>query len=119
MTALFWYAIGAIYADLPPAVGEQAAATARALSLGDGSLAAAGLRGLTMSHSDWIHASGTRSGLRTRWRALFREVDVVLCPPIRPSPFRTSTRRNSPAFSTLMAPGCPISIRPCGPASPR
>ena len=56
-------------ADLPPAVGEQVAATARALSLGGGSLAAAGLRGLTMSHSDWIHASGTHSGLRTGWQA--------------------------------------------------
>ena len=63
-------------------MGEQVAATARALSLGDGSLAATGLRGLTMSHPDWIHASGTRSGLRTRWQALFREVNVVLCPPV-------------------------------------
>jgi amidase len=36
-------------ADLPAAVGEQVAATARALSLGDESLAAAGLRGLTTS----------------------------------------------------------------------
>ena len=80
-------------------MGEQVAATARALSLGDGSLAAAGLRGLTMSHPDWIHASGTRSGLQTRWQALFREVDVVGCARrCRPSPFRTTTRRNSPAF---------------------
>ena len=80
-------------------MGEQVAATARALSLGDGSLAAAGLRGLTMSHSDWIYASGTRSGLRTRWQALFREVDVVLCPPM---PTVAFPHDHSPQFARIL-----------------
>ena len=32
------------------------------------------------SHGDWVHKSRVRSGLRARWQALFRDVDVVLCP---------------------------------------
>jgi len=86
-------------ADLPAAVGEQVAATARALSLGDESLAAAGLRGLTMSHPDWIHASRIRSGLRARWQALFREVDVVLCPPM---PTVAFPHDHSPQFARIL-----------------
>jgi len=35
-----------------------------------------------ISHEDWIRASRTRTGLRARWLALFRDVDVVLCPPM-------------------------------------
>jgi len=86
-------------ADLPAAVGEQVAATARALSLGDESLAAAGLRGLTMSHPDWMHASRIRSGLRARWQALFRKVDVVLCPPM---PTVAFPHDHSPQFARIL-----------------
>ena len=86
-------------ADLPPAVGEQVAATARALSLGDDSLAAASVRGLTMSHPDWIQASRIRSGLRARWQALFREVDVVLCPPM---PTVAFPHDHSPLFARVL-----------------
>ena len=86
-------------ADLPPAVQDQVAATARALSLGDGSLAAAGLRGLTMSHPDWIHASRIRNGLQARWQALFREVDIVLCPPMPTVAFRHD---HSPQFARIL-----------------
>ena len=86
-------------ADLPPAVGEQVAATARALSLGDDSLAAAGLRGLTISHPDWIDASRIRSDLRARWQALFREVDVVLCPPM---PTVAFPHDHSPLFARVL-----------------
>ena len=85
--------------DLPAAVSEQVAATVRALSLGDDSLAAAGLRGLTMSHPDWIHASRIRSGLRARWQALFREVDVVLCPPM---PTVAFPHDHSPLFARIL-----------------
>jgi amidase len=86
-------------ADLPPTAGEQVAATARALSLGDDSLAAAGLRGLTMSHPDWIRASRIRSGLRARWLALFREVDVMLCPPM---PTVAFPHDHSPQFARVL-----------------
>jgi amidase len=69
-------------ADLPPKVRERVEAAANALSSDDQSLAAFGLRGLTISHPEWIRKSRMRSGLRGRWLALFDDVDVVLCPPM-------------------------------------
>jgi amidase len=69
-------------ADLPPEARDRVEAAAKALSLDDQSLAASGLRGLTMSHAEWIGRSRIRGGLRLRWLALFQEVDVVLCPPM-------------------------------------
>ena len=35
-----------------------------------------------MSHAAWIKTSRVRYGLRAGWQALFRDVDVVLCPPM-------------------------------------
>jgi amidase len=72
-------------ADLAPEVRAQREAALKALSPDDQSLAASGLRGLTMSHPDWVHKSRIRGGLRARWLALFKEVDIVLCPPM-PTP---------------------------------
>jgi amidase len=69
-------------ADLPPEVRERVEAAAKALPSDDQSLSAWGLRGLTISHPEWIHKSRVRAGLRARWQALFQEVDVVLCPPM-------------------------------------
>jgi amidase len=45
---------------------ERVAAAVRSLSSDDQSFAAARLRGLVMSHPDWVHASYIRSGLRAR-----------------------------------------------------
>jgi amidase len=45
-------------------------------------LAAFGLRGLTIGHPEWIRESRMRGALRSRWLALFDDVDVVLCPPM-------------------------------------
>ena len=69
-------------ADLPPEVRERVEAAANALSPDDQSLAAFGLRGLTISHPEWIRKSRIRGGLRARRQALFEEIDVVLCPPM-------------------------------------
>jgi amidase len=52
-----------------------------ALSPDDNSLAALWLRSTVMSHRDWIVTDLTRAELRGQWRALFRDWDVVLCPP--------------------------------------
>jgi amidase len=38
------------------------------------------VRGLVLSHRDWMKADRARAGLAQRWRELFREFDVVLCP---------------------------------------
>ncbi len=69
-------------ADLPPETLERAATTVKDLPADDQSLAAAQLRGLTISHADWIRKSRIRSELRARWLALFEDIDVVLCPPM-------------------------------------
>src|SRR5205814_2411332 len=56
-------------AELP--IGpEQVEAAVQALPAGDQTLAGARLRGLGMSHPDWIRASRLRGGLRARWLAL-------------------------------------------------
>ena len=68
--------------DLPPGTRAGVGAAAEALSLGDHSLAAANLRGLTISHVDWIRQSRIRNGLRAHWQELFGDVDVMLCPPM-------------------------------------
>jgi amidase len=72
-------------ADLTADERAQADAAAAVLSPDDQSFDAARLRGLTMSHGAWIRTSRVRTGLRARWQALFREIDIVLCPPM-PTP---------------------------------
>jgi amidase len=52
-----------------------------ALPPGDDSLFAVRLRGAVMTTNQWRAAEIQRAQLRVRWRALFREFDVVLCPP--------------------------------------
>jgi amidase len=68
-------------ADLPePAYRRIAAAVADMPAEADGPAAWAP-RGFVLSHRDWIHADRIRSGVQARWRALFRDFDVVLAPP--------------------------------------
>src|SRR5207248_7171109 len=74
-------------ADLPPETRAWVEAAAKALSPDDQSLTAYQLRGLTMSHVEWIRQSRLRGGLRARWLALFQDVDVGLCPPMLTSAF--------------------------------
>ena len=83
-------------ADLPPEARERVEAAAKALSADDQSLWASGVRGLTMSHAEWIRVSRMRGGLRARWLALFQEVDVVLCPPMPTAAF---PQDHSPQFA--------------------
>jgi amidase len=51
----------------------------------DISLAAERLRGVVLSHRDWVMADGGRARLRAQWRELFRSFDVVIC-PLMPTP---------------------------------
>jgi amidase len=69
-------------ADLPSEARQRVEAAAKALPPDDQSLSAWGLRGLTISHPEWIHKSRIRGGLRARWQTLFQEIDVMLCPPM-------------------------------------
>ena len=74
-------------ADLPPEDIEWLQIFAKSLSPDDKSLRAYRVRGLTMTHPEWIRASRIRGGLRARWQALFQIVDVVLCPPMPTAAF--------------------------------
>jgi amidase len=72
-------------ADMPPeeyrALQEQVAN----LPGSDTCYAAMELRGLVLSHRDWIAADRIRMTLMHRWRQLFREWDLVVC-PVLPTP---------------------------------
>jgi amidase len=79
----YWELLVAFYAvDISPEMRDSAAAALRTLPADDPSIDAAELRGVTLSHADWVRQNRIRSGLRARWQALFDEVDVVLCPPM-------------------------------------
>ena len=72
-------------ADVRPSVYARLRGAAAALSPRNRSLAAERTRGAVISHRDWLAADGARSALQERWRELFREWDVVLCPAM-PTP---------------------------------
>ena len=69
-------------ADLPAEELRLAEQRAAAAPPDDISLASTWVRGVTMTHAAWVRASGARQGLRARWQTLFRNIDVLLCPPM-------------------------------------
>jgi len=72
-------------ATFPPEVYAGAQTAAAQLSPDDMSLRAERLRGITLSHRDWVTASNGRIWLRAKWRELFNSFDAVIC-PIMPTP---------------------------------
>lgn len=72
-------------AGLPLDVYRQLQTRAAALSEDDRGLDAARLRGMVLSHRDWVAANNGRELHRHGWRRLFSEFDAVVC-PITPTP---------------------------------
>jgi amidase len=72
-------------ASFQPETYSDAQAAAAQLSPDDISLSAQRLRGITLSHRDWMMADGGRVRLRAQWRELFKSFDAVIC-PIMPTP---------------------------------
>jgi amidase len=72
-------------ASFPPDVYAGAHAAAQAIAPSDTSLGAERLRGIAMSHRDWVMADGARARLRAQWRELFKQYDAVIC-PVMPTP---------------------------------
>lgn len=64
---------------------EQLRTRAAGLGPEDQTLDAARLRGMVLSHRDWIELNNRREIHRQGWRQLFGEFDAVVC-PITPTP---------------------------------
>jgi amidase len=72
-------------ATFAPEIYEGAKQAAANLDPKDKSLGAERLRGIALSHRDWVIADGGRTRLRAQWRDLFKTFDAVIC-PIMPTP---------------------------------
>ena len=72
-------------ASFAPETYAGAKAAAAELAPDDISLAAERLRGIALSHRDWVMADGGRARLRAQWRVLFETFDAVIC-PVMPTP---------------------------------
>jgi len=72
-------------AGFAPEIYAGAQAAAAQLAPSDDSLAAERLRGIVLSHRDWLIADGRRTGLRAQWSELFKSFDAVIC-PLMPTP---------------------------------
>jgi amidase len=69
----------------PPDTLTGAQRAVAELAADNNSLAAERLRGVTLSHRDWVLADGARTRLRAQWRELFKRFDAVIC-PVMPTP---------------------------------
>jgi amidase len=72
-------------ASYPPERLAEIEAMGAKLDAHDTSLAAERIRGVLLSHRDWLFADGGRTRLRAQWRELFKNFDAVIC-PIMPTP---------------------------------
>lgn len=71
-TAAFW----------PQPLYDQLRGAAAAIPADDRSLGAELARGIGLSHRDWVMADNARAVHQQQFRALFEQVDVILCPPM-------------------------------------
>lgn len=72
-------------AAFEPELYARAQAAAAGLAPDDASLAAERLRGIALSHRDWVMADRARARLRAQWREFFKSFDAVIC-PVMPTP---------------------------------
>jgi amidase len=77
--------MSSLSSSFPAEVHEGMRARAANLDAADLSLSAERLRGAVMSYRDWQFTDNARNQLRQRWRDLFVEFDIVLC-PVMPTP---------------------------------
>jgi amidase len=68
-------------ARLPDDEHREMQAAVETIPADDQSFMAELARGSVMSHREWLRADFARQGLKHQWRALFRDFDVVICPP--------------------------------------
>ena len=61
-------------------VFERHVEAARGLDPGDQSYVSLMMRGVTLSHRDWLAGNEERHRLRLKWADFFRDYDLLLCP---------------------------------------
>ena len=66
----------------PPALYDELRNAGAAFAADNRTLTAERARAIGLSHRDWLAADIARSRFQQQWRALFAEVDVVVCPPM-------------------------------------
>jgi amidase len=91
--------VAALAHDLSADIRQRGDVIAKTLSPDDESLRAIRLRSLSMSHVDWVEASYMRNGMRQRWRGLFQNFDVMLCPAM-PTP--AFPHNHSPKYARML-----------------
>ena len=67
-------------AGIPPPVYEGIKENVAQIDPDDRSLEPTMLRGMTLSHRDWLRKNEARMHLRARWSEFFADYDVLLCP---------------------------------------
>ncbi|MGJ4940133.1 amidase [Bradyrhizobium sp. HKCCYLS1011] len=77
--------LSALSLGMPADAYAGAKDAAAKLAADDISLAAERLRGIALSHRDWLMADGARARLKMQWHRLFESFDAVIC-PIMPIP---------------------------------
>jgi amidase len=75
-------------ARLPDDRHEEIRVAVEKIPASDQSLTAELARGAVLSHREWLRADFARQGLKQQWRTLFRDFDVVICPPATTPAFR-------------------------------
>src|SRR5262249_41248480 len=75
-------------ARLPDDEFQEMRAAIEKIPADDQSFMAELARGAVMSHREWLRADFARQGLKQQWRGLFRDFDVVICPPFATPAFR-------------------------------
>lgn len=75
-----WLLMAFLGANYPGPLYASRLERAARLQAGDESRQATRQRALVSSHRDWIRAQRVRLAISHRWRELFREWDVVICP---------------------------------------
>lgn len=72
---------GAMGLGQTPDAAAEGRERVAALLPDDRSISAMRTRAFVLSHADWLVANEARIKLRWAWRELFRDYDVVICPP--------------------------------------
>lgn len=77
--------LSVLSANYPEPVYEHMRTVVARLDPGDESPAAQRIRGMVLSHRDWLALNDRRARHRRQWEELFAEFDAVVC-PVSPTP---------------------------------